>query len=59
MVDRMGQVKSILPIEESEYSSLNKAAWKAIESAAPFPGIPESIKGDDFEFSMPIVFRLK
>lgn len=59
MVDRMGQVKSILPIEESEYSSLNKAAWKAIENAAPFPGIPEDIKGDDFEFSMPIVFRLK
>lgn len=59
MVDRMGQVKSILPIEESEYSSLNKAAWKAIENAAPFPGIPEGIKGDDFEFSMPIVFRLK
>lgn len=59
MVDRMGQVKSILPIEESEYSSLNKAAWKAIENAAPFPGIPKSIKGEDFEFSMPIVFRLK
>lgn len=59
MVDRNGQVKSILPIEESEYSSLNKAAWKAIENAVPFPGIPEGIKGDDFEFSMPIVFRLK
>ena len=59
MVDREGIVKSILPIEESEYKSLNKAARKAIEKASPFPTMPVSIKGDDFEFSMPIVFRLK
>jgi protein TonB len=59
MVDREGKVKSILPIEETEYKSLNKAARKAIEKASPFPTMPVSIKGDDFEFSMPIVFRLK
>lgn len=59
MVDREGRVKSILPIEESEFSSLNKAAWSAIEKADPFPAVPDNISGDDFEFSMPIVFRLQ
>ena len=59
MVDRDGTVKSILPIEESEHNSLNKAAKKAIEKASPFPAMPAGIKGDDFEFSMPVVFRLQ
>ena len=58
-VDRDGSVKSILPIEESDHNSLNKAAKKAIEKASPFPAMPAGINGDDFEFSMPVVFRLK
>ena len=57
-IDRKGNVKTVAPIEESNFGSLNKEAIKAVKRASPFPPMPDALSGEDFEFSMPIVFRL-
>ena len=58
-IGRDGELKSLLTTQESKYSSLNKAAMKAVAKAAPFPTLPENIKSDSFELSIPITFRLQ
>ena len=56
---RSGELKSTQTTQESKYSSLNRAALKAVEKAAPFPELPEQISAEFFELSIPITFRLK
>lgn len=58
-IDRQGELLNVTPTEESEHSSLNKAAVKAIEKASPFPALPEDFLGDSFEMTVPISFRLQ
>lgn len=43
--------------EKSRYASLDFAAKKAIQTAQPYPAIPDDINGDEFEFTVPILFR--
>ncbi len=57
-IDRNGKVLNVSTLEESEHEALNKAAIKAVEKASPFPAIPPAIAGNQFEFSLPIIFRL-
>lgn len=57
-IDREGKVQDIQVIDESEHSALTRAAKKGAKRASPFPPIPEKMKGDDFSFSLPVVFRL-
>lgn len=58
VIDRKGNVKNVSEIESSKYSTLNKEALGAVNRAVPFPAIPEGIEGEEFAFSLPIVFRL-
>jgi protein TonB len=58
-IARSGELQSALTTQESKHSSLNKAALKAVEKAAPFPILPEQITADSFELSIPITFRLQ
>jgi len=57
-VDRAGTVKNIKYDLRARYNSLNKAAKSAVESAQPFPAVPNRIEGEVFELLMPIRFRL-
>ncbi|MDG1818648.1 MAG: TonB family protein [Porticoccaceae bacterium] len=58
-IGRSGELQSILTTQASKYSSLNRAALKAVEKAAPFPELPEQISAEFFELSIPITFRLE
>ncbi len=58
VIDRKGKVKQVSPVEESRYSTLNKEALGAVKRAEPFPPVPDEVGGKEFEFSLPIVFRL-
>ncbi len=58
-VDRAGKVKDIQVIDKSNYSSLTKAAQKGVKRASPFPPMPEKMSGQDFSFSLPVVFKLQ
>ena len=57
-IDRSGKIKSQQTIEESKYNLLNREATKAVKKAGPFPAIPSAISGEEFSFTLPIVFRL-
>lgn len=58
-IGRSGELQSVLTTQESRYSSLNRAALKAVEKAAPFTTLPEQISADSFELSIPVTFRLQ
>lgn len=58
IIDREGNIKNMTWLEESEHSTLNKEAWRAISRSAPFPAMPAAIPGSGFEFSAPITFAL-
>jgi TonB family protein len=58
-IGRSGELQSALTTQKSRHSSLNKAALKAVEKAAPFPTLPEQITAESFELSIPITFRLQ
>lgn len=58
-IGRSGELQNVLTTQESRYSSLNRAAVKAVEKAAPFPILPEQITAESFELSIPITFRLQ
>ena len=58
VIDRDGNVTNVSEVESSKYSTLNKEALGAVNRAVPFPAIPEGIEGEEFAFSLPIVFRL-
>lgn len=58
VIDREGNVKNVSEVEQSKYSSLNKEAMGAVKRAVPFPSMPDNIEGEEFSFSLPIVFKL-
>jgi protein TonB len=58
VIDRDGKVKQVSELEPSRHSTLNQEAVRAVGRADPFPPVPEEINGDEFSFSLPIVFRL-
>ena len=57
-IDREGVVQQVSEAKSSQYQLLNRAAIKAVNRASPFPPIPEGINGDNFDFTLPIVFRI-
>lgn len=59
VINRNGELISTTELEGSRYNTLNRAAIKAVEKASPFPAVPAEIEGEEFAFSMPIIFRLK
>ena len=58
VIDRAGNLLGITLVEESDYSTLNRAVLKAINSAAPFPAIPASVKDETVEMIVPVAFKL-
>ena len=57
-LNRDGSLEEATVVEEAPYSSLNKAALKAAQKAAPLGAVPESISDDSLVFTVPISFRL-
>tara|TARA_B110000503_G_scaffold111112_1_gene166295 strand:+ start:10576 stop:11826 length:1251 start_codon:yes stop_codon:yes gene_type:complete len=58
-IDRHGELVGLVTTQESGYASLDKAALRAVEKAAPFDALPEEMKTQLFELSIPITFRLQ
>ncbi|MCV6613426.1 MAG: TonB family protein [Cellvibrionaceae bacterium] len=58
IIDRSGQVRALDITSPSNYPILNKAAKSAINKATPFPPMPATMPEQEFNFTLPIVFRL-
>jgi TonB family protein len=58
-INRGGELLEATLIEETKYRSLNNEAMDAVESAEPFPEVPEVITGRVHEFTIPITFTLQ
>ncbi len=57
-INRNGKVVKATIEEKTEFRSLNKAAIKAIKKASPYPAVPDSIKDEQFVFTVPVRFRI-
>jgi periplasmic protein TonB len=57
-IDRRGNILSMVWLEESPHDLLNREAWNAVTRAAPFAAVPDGIRGEEYEFSVPVNFRL-
>lgn len=58
VIDRNGEIASMEMLEESPHALLNREAERAIKEAAPFPKVPDAIRGEIYEFSVPFTFVL-
>ena len=58
-IDRSGNVVESVVAEEAKFETLTRAARRAVKKASPFPAMPDDIAGENFTFSLPIVFKLK
>ena len=57
-ISRMGDIQKVDYDKRADFSSLNKAAARAVKNATPFPAAPKQLVGETFEVIMPIKFRL-
>ncbi len=57
-IDPSGRVRDIQTVQASRFNDLNKAALSAIKAASPYPKVPPALAKNDYEFSVPITFRL-
>ncbi len=57
-VSRGGELLSVETAEPSKYRSLNRASEKAIKRASPFPAAPDTLSGDTFVLTVPVVFKV-
>ena len=57
-IDRSGKVKNAEILDEAKYKSLNKEAKSAVYRASPYPAIPKEIKGEEYDFTFRIVFKI-
>lgn len=57
-VSRAGELLSLEMAEASKYSSLNRASEKAIKNSSPFPAAPDTLSGDEFVLTVPVVFKV-
>ncbi|WP_347330830.1 TonB family protein [Marinimicrobium locisalis] len=58
VIERDGKITSMEMLEESSHALLNREAERAIRESAPFPEVPEAIRGENYEFSVPFTFVL-
>jgi protein TonB len=59
VVSKSGALEKVTVVQKSRHSTLNKAAIKATERAAPFPELPAALNTDQFEITVPITFKLE
>ena len=57
-IDAKGKVKDVTTVQESRYASLNREAVDAVERAGPYPATPAQLNMNEYNFSVPITFRL-
>ncbi|MEJ2444345.1 MAG: TonB family protein, partial [Exilibacterium sp.] len=57
-ISRTGKLEAVNVISESGYALLNNEAINAVKESSPYPSMPEDVRGRQFEFSIPIEFRL-
>ncbi len=57
-ISRTGKLEAVNVISESSYALLNNEAINAVKESSPYPSMPEDVRGRQFEFSIPIEFRL-
>jgi protein TonB len=53
-----GELEKVSIVNSSGYDILDNAAIAAIEKAAPFPPLPDSLKRDMLQLELPIAFQL-
>lgn len=58
-LDRKGKVVTVEIAEQAEHDVLTKEALRAVKDAAPFPSMPDDVKGDTFLFTLPVAFKLQ
>ena len=58
-LDRAGGLVSINIAENAEHAVLTKEAVRAVKEAAPFPAMPNDVRGDTFLFTLPVAFKLQ
>lgn len=57
-INRQGKLLDIEEEQSTEYPLLNKSARKAVTKSTPYPEVPESLEGEEFEFTLPFNFKL-
>lgn len=57
-VNREGKVIDVSEETSTQHKLLNNAARKAVKKTAPYPEVPKTLKGKDFEFTLPFNFKL-
>lgn len=58
-ISKDGNISGISMLEETKFDTLNAAVSSAINSAAPFPPVPQLLDdGQPFEIVVPITFKL-
>lgn len=57
-ISRDGKIQQVDYNKRADFSSLNKAATRAVKNATPYPSAPKHLYGESFEVIMPIKFRL-
>lgn len=57
-IDAEGNIRDIQTLQESRFATLNRAAQDAVNSAGPYPAAPPHLARDNYQFTMPITFRL-
>ncbi|MGI9286346.1 MAG: TonB family protein [Pseudomonadales bacterium] len=57
-VSRAGELLSVEMAEASKYDALNRASEKAIKQSSPFPAAPDTLSGDAFVLTVPVVFKI-
>jgi len=58
-IDRAGKVVNIDLVEQAPFEVLNKAVVAAINNAAPFPSLPNNIRGNTMNITVPVAFKLQ
>lgn len=58
VIDRQGNILSTNILESSNFDLLNKEAIDAVKRSAPFPALPDTIGGTQFEFTVPMRWTL-
>jgi len=58
-VTRSGAVSDVRVLKSSGYAVLDGAALDVMRRANPVPALPRELKGETFEFSLPMRFSLK
>lgn len=58
-IDKAGTIQTTRIVEGADHDELNDAAMEAIKAADPYPPIPDEIGGDQYTFTVPIVFNIQ